>query len=202
MKIDEIRNNLKLAGEKILTPVIALLNFLKLSPNIVTIFGFFINFVAVYYIYKGNFIIAAMVILIAGIFDMLDGALARKINKKTKFGGFLDSTVDRLSEAVIYFGIFLFFLNEKNFYGSILTYFAMFFSFLVSYTRARASGLKIDCEIGLFTRPERIIIIILGLITQQLIISLILINILSVITVIQRVLKVYKEASLLDKNNF
>lgn len=136
MKIDEIRNNLKFAGEKILTPVIALLNFLKLSPNIVTIFGFFINFVAVYYIYKGNFIIAAIVILIAGIFDMLDGALARKINKKTKFGGFLDSTVDRLSEAIIYFGIFLFFLNEKNIYGSILTYFAMFF-FLFSklYTR-------------------------------------------------------------------
>lgn len=77
-----------------------------------------------------------------------------------------------------------------------------FFSFLVSYTRARASGLKIDCEIGLFTRPERIIIIILGLISQQLIISIILINILSVITVIQRVLKVYKEASILDKNNF
>jgi len=201
MKIDEIRNNLKFAGEKILTPVIALLNFFKLSPNTLTILGFLINFFAAYYIYKGKFVIAATVTLFASIFDMLDGALARKLNKKTKFGGFLDSTIDRLSEAVIYFGFLLFFLNEKNFYGSILTYSAVVFSFLVSYTRARASGLKIDCEIGLFTRPERIIIIILGLILNQLLVCLILINILSIITIMQRILKVYKEASLLDKNN-
>lgn len=201
MKIDEIRNNLKFAGEKILTPVIALLNFFKLSPNTLTIFGFLIIFFAAYYIYKGKFVIAATVTLFASIFDMLDGALARKLNKKTKFGGFLDSTIDRLSEAVIYFGFLLFFLNEKNFYGSILTYSAMVFSFLVSYTRARASGLKIDCEIGLFTRPERIIIIILGLILNQLLVTIILINILSIITFMQRILKVHKEASLLDKNN-
>jgi len=201
MKIDEIRNNLKFAGEKILTPVIALLNFFKLSPNTLTIFGFLIIFFAAYYIYKGKFVIAATVTLFASIFDMLDGALARKLNKKTKFGGFLDSTIDRLSEAVIYFGFLLFFLNEKNFYGSILTYSAMVFSFLVSYTRARASGLKIDCEIGLFTRSERIIIIILGLILNQLLVTIILINILSIITFMQRILKVHKEASLLDKNN-
>jgi CDP-diacylglycerol--glycerol-3-phosphate 3-phosphatidyltransferase len=201
MKIDEIRNNLKFAGEKILTPVIVFLNFFKLSPNTLTIFGFLIIFFAAYYIYKGKFVIAATVTLFASIFDMLDGALARKLNKKTKFGGFLDSTIDRLSEAVIYFGFLLFFLNEKNFYGSILTYSAMVFSFLVSYTRARASGLKIDCEIGLFTRPERIIIIILGLILNQLLVTIILINILSIITFMQRILKVHKEASLLDKNN-
>lgn len=198
ISILQIRNILKGFSEKTLEPVIVLLNFLKLTPNFITISGLFINVIASYYIYTGNFITGAIIILVAGLFDMLDGMLARKMNKKTKFGGFLDSTVDRLSEGILYFGILLFYTrtNDKN--GIILSYSAMFFSFLISYARARASGLKIDCEIGIFTRPERIIVLILGLLINQLFITLIILNIFSIITVIQRIIKVYNDTKLLN----
>jgi CDP-diacylglycerol--glycerol-3-phosphate 3-phosphatidyltransferase len=198
LSILQLRNNLKDFIEKLLNPVIALLNFLKITPNLLTVTGFFINLIASYCIYRRNFIAGAIIILIAGLFDMLDGTLARKMNMKTKFGGFLDSTVDRLSEGILYLGILFFYISTSNKNGIILSYSAMFFSFLISYTRARASGLKIDCETGIFTRPERIIVLILGLLIDQLMITLIIINILSIITVIQRVIKVYKDAKLLN----
>ncbi len=193
-----IRNRLKELSENLLNPLIALLNFLKITPNMITIIGFIINLIASYYIYKGSFIYGAIIILIAGLFDMLDGMLARKMNKKTKFGGFLDSTVDRLSEGVLYLGILLFYINTSNKIEIILSYSAMFFSFLISYTRARASGFRIDCEVGIFTRPERIIALVIGLLFNQLYITLIIINALSVITVLQRIIKVYKDTKILN----
>ncbi len=198
INLTQIRSNLKGFSEKLLEPVVALLNFLKITPNVITISGLFINLIASLYIYTGNFIAGAIIILFAGWFDMMDGILARKMNMKTKFGGFLDSTVDRLSEGILYSGILLFYIKTSEINGIILSYSAMFFSFLISYTRARASGLKIDCEVGIFTRPERIIILIIGLLINQLLITLIVINVFSIITVIQRIIKVYKDAKLLN----
>jgi len=198
ISLTQIRSSLKSLSEKLLEPIVALLNFLKITPNLLTVSGFFINLIASYYIYIDNFNAAAIIILLASLFDIMDGILARKTNMKTKFGGFLDSTVDRLSEGVLYLGVLLFYIkiSEKN--GIILSYSAMFFSFLISYTRARAGGLKIDCEIGIFTRPERIIVLIIGLLINQLLITLVVINIFSFITVIQRIIKVYKDSKLLN----
>ena len=194
-----VLDSLKSLKDRILDPVVALLKFLRIPPDAVTWTGFFVNIGAAYCIVKEKFILAGIVIIAAGIFDMLDGLLARKLNKKTKFGGFLDSVVDRLSEAALFIGIIIYYLNVKNGAGVIIAASTLFVAFLVSYLRARASGLLIDCEVGIFTRTERIIVLILGLFFNQLYYALIIILVLSAVTVIQRFFHVRKEAVKLNK---
>lgn len=198
MGYKDVRDGLKKWGEKILVPIIALLNTLGVSPNIVTVTGLLMNIAAAVFVAKGMFLTGGMVILIAGIFDMLDGALARKMNKKTKFGGFLDSTTDRLSEGAVYLALLIYYLNAGNRVMAVVSYLAMFLSFLISYIRARAGGLNIDCEEGILTRPERIMILILGLMLNRFFSSLIyaiaIITAGSAITVIQRFIIVYTRA--------
>jgi len=193
-----IRDSLKILVDRILTPTASLLNKYRVSPNTVTLSGFALNIPAAVLIAYGLFIPAGLVIFFAGIFDLLDGVLARKMGKITVFGGFLDSTVDRLTEGVLFFGILVYYLNSSNTAGALLAYAAMFFSFLISYIRARAGSLKINCEEGLLTRGERISILILGLLFQNLTGSLfyavIIIAIFSFITVLQRIAVVYKRS--------
>jgi len=193
-----IRSRLKGISEGILSPVIDLLKFLRIPPNAVTITGLLINILAAWYIVKGRFVLAGVIIIIAGIFDMLDGAVARKLNKKTKFGGFLDSVTDRFSEGILYLGILIFYINLNFKNEIILVYTVMFLSFMISYLRARASGLKIDCETGIFTRTERIVVLILGLLLKQLYWAMVIIAFFSAVTVIQRFILTAREASKLD----
>jgi CDP-diacylglycerol--glycerol-3-phosphate 3-phosphatidyltransferase len=204
MGYKETRDKLKTASEGILVPVTALLNKLGLSPNIVTILGLLINLAAAYLIFRGKFVIAGITILFAGIFDMLDGLLARKMKKQTKFGGFLDSTTDRLSEGAIYLGLIVYFINAGKNGPAVLSYCVMFLSFLISYIRARAGALQINCEEGIFTRTERIVALILGLLFSGLFDSvfyaLIIIGIGSAITVIQRIYIVYIRAEKTGKS--
>lgn len=199
MGYKDLRYKLKVISEGILVPVIALLNSLGLSPNVVTLIGLLINIAAALFIAKGMFITAGITILFAGIFDMLDGALARKMNKKTKFGGFLDSTTDRISEGAFYLGLIYYYLKAGNGGLVMLSYGVMFLSFLISYIRARAGGLSIDCEEGFYTRTERIITLVLGLLFYRLFDSLlwalVIIAALSAVTVIQRIYVVYIRAS-------
>ncbi len=194
-----IFDNLKSLKDRILDPAVALLKFLKIPPDAVTWTGFFVNIGAAYCIVIEKFVLTGSIILAAGIFDMLDGLLAKKLNKKTKFGGFLDSAVDRLSEAALFIGIIIYYLNVKNDIGVIITSGVLFVTFLVSYLRARASGLQIDCEVGIFTRTERIFVLIFGFFFNQLYYALIIILILSIVTVIQRFIHIGKEAKKLDK---
>ena len=198
MGYKDVRDGLKKASENILVPIIALLNTLGASPNIVTLTGLLINIAAAVFIAKGMFITGGVIILIAGIFDMLDGALARKMNKKTKFGGFLDSTTDRLSEGAVYLALLIWYLNAGDKNMAVISYLAMFLSFLISYVRARAGALNIDCEEGVLTRPERIIILILGLLLNRffnsLFYAIIIITAGSAVTVIQRFIIVYIRA--------
>lgn len=199
MGYKEVRDTLKNTSQKLLAPLLVLLNKTGVTPNIITWVGFLLLLPAVFMLAKGKFLTAALIIIFASLFDMLDGALARKTGQKTKFGGFLDSTVDRFSEGVLYLGLLIYYsgINDTN--GIILSYLTLFFSFLVSYIRARASGLKIDCEIGLFTRPERLIALIIGLLINRVFEIMILITAAAFITVIQRMWLVYKEAAKLDK---
>jgi CDP-diacylglycerol--glycerol-3-phosphate 3-phosphatidyltransferase len=198
MGYKEVRDSLKSLGQKILAPILVLLHKTGITPNTITWFGFLLLLPAVYLLAKGRFIYAALIIIFASLFDMLDGALARKYDQKTKFGGFLDSTVDRFSEGVLYLGLLIYYGGIGNFNGIIFCYITLFASFLVSYIRARASGLRIDCEIGLFTRPERLIALIIGLLTGWVFVILIVISVVSLITVIQRMWLVYTEAQKLD----
>ncbi len=178
----------------VLKPVLVLLKFLRVTPDIITWTGFLINITAAYFIVKGWFITAGALIIAAGLFDMLDGMLARELNIKSKFGGFLDSTVDRLSEGALYLGVIIHYTYISPYPEAVIAAFCvMFLSFLVSYLRARAGGLKIDCETGIFTRTERVIVLIIGLMAGMLFYAMVLIAALSFITSAQRFLHVKKE---------
>jgi CDP-diacylglycerol--glycerol-3-phosphate 3-phosphatidyltransferase len=201
MAYKEFRGSVKDICGKILKPLIVLINKTGVTPNFITWVGFFLNLPAVYFLINGKFVIAAVIIIVASVFDMFDGALARMMDKKTRFGGFLDSVIDRLAEGVLYFGILVYYIGTGNRYGIILSYTVMFFSILVSYLRARAGGLKINCEAGLFTRPERVIVLILGLLINRVFETLIVITVVTFITAVQRMWLVYTEAAKLDKNN-
>jgi CDP-diacylglycerol---glycerol-3-phosphate 3-phosphatidyltransferase len=199
MGYKDVRDSIKNLGQKILAPLLVLLHKAGVTPNIITWVGFLLLLPAVYCLAKGMFFPAALIIIFSSLFDMLDGALARKTGQKTKFGGFLDSTVDRFSEGVLYLGLLIFYSGTNNINGVILSYLTLFFSFLVSYIRARAGGLKIDCEIGIFTRPERLIALIIGLLINRVYEIMLVISAVSFITVIQRMWLVYNEAKKLDK---
>jgi CDP-diacylglycerol--glycerol-3-phosphate 3-phosphatidyltransferase len=198
MGYKEVRDGLKGFLQKILVPIIALLNKTGVTPNFLTWLGFILLLPSLYFLIKGKFIVAAFIIVFSTLFDMLDGALARMTDKKTKFGGFLDSTVDRFAEGVLYLGLLIYYTGTNNFYGIILSYSTMFLSFCISYIRARAGGLRIDCEVGLFTRPERLVALIIGLLSNLVVYMLAVISVVSFITVIQRMWLVFKEAQKLD----
>ena len=144
-------------------PVVRLLRLLGLNPNLVTILGLLISGVGAYFISAGQWWIGGLVVLFAGIFDLFDGALARATNSVSRFGALLDSTVDRVSEAVVLLGLLAYYLSRDNDIGSILVYAAIIGSIMVSYLRARSEGLGIDCKVGVMTRPERVALVGIGL---------------------------------------
>lgn len=135
-----------------------------------------------------------LLVLFAGSFDTLDGALARATNRVTNFGKFFDSTMDRFSEAVIFLGIAVGFLRDSyvdtaEVAGVALSFLVMIGSIMISYARARAEGLDLDCEVGWLQRPERILILGVGLLLPQslLLLVLLVLAILTHVTVGQRI---------------
>jgi len=163
------RKNLQLGIYKIIDPFVKVLIKLGLTPNAVTTIGFVLNIgVAVIFIIggeKGNrgdltYIgWAGALILFAGLFDMLDGQVARLGNMKSTFGALYDSVLDRYSEQIMFFGICFFLVAHHYFLSSIFAFIALMGSMMVSYVRARAEGLGIECGGGLMQRPERVVTI-------------------------------------------
>lgn len=145
-------------------PVARFLARLGLSPNAVTLFGLVIAGSSAYLISIGQFWAGGVVLLLAGVFDLFDGALARATGKASKFGALLDSTVDRVSEAVILLGLLVFYIWDDSTEGTVLVYLALTGSIMVSYLRARSEGLGIECLVGVMTRPERVVTLGIGLI--------------------------------------
>jgi CDP-diacylglycerol--glycerol-3-phosphate 3-phosphatidyltransferase len=136
-----------------------------LTPNGITVIGFLLNFPVAYVLANGWFFWGGLLILFAGVFDMLDGALAKITGRVTKFGAFLDSSMDRYSEVVVFLGLLLYyrgFPDADKDGGSILVYAAITGSLMISYVKARAEGLGMECKMGLLPRPERVVIIALG----------------------------------------
>ena len=138
-----------------------------LSPNALTILGFLLNIPAMLVIAKGDqWFLSGVLILFAGSFDMLDGAVAKVTNKSSTFGAFLDSTLDRYGEAVVFAGLLYYYANgpkADQLLGSILVYVAIGGSLMVSYVKARAEGLGIECKgVGLLPRPDRVLLIAFG----------------------------------------
>lgn len=183
----------------ITNPIILLLAKTGVTPDLVTWLGFIIILGAAVLAATGHPFAAGWVVLLSGLFDILDGALARKTNQVTRFGGILDSTLDRVSEAIILLGIAAFYLfgpEPFNPWVILLIGFSITGSFLVSYVRARAEALKIDCQVGIFTRAERVIILALGLLFSNfsyvLLGAILIITLLSIVTIIQRLTFVYR----------
>jgi CDP-diacylglycerol--glycerol-3-phosphate 3-phosphatidyltransferase len=140
---------------------------------------------------------AGWVVAFSGIFDLLDGALARATNRATSFGAVLDSTLDRIGEAVVFVGLLVFYLNKDSVIGITLVGVGMVGNQMVSYIRARAEGMGINCEVGVFTRPERVAILSLGLLLSKfepaLLVVLSLMALLGWVTVGQRLYYVWQK---------
>jgi CDP-diacylglycerol--glycerol-3-phosphate 3-phosphatidyltransferase len=157
----------KVISEYVTQPPVKLLAKTPVTPNILTWLGFLITAGATALIVTEHLFAAGFVVLVAGLFDMLDGALARMTNRVTRFGGILDSTLDRVSEAILLLGLLVVFTREQMVAESLLTGIVLFGSLMVSYLRSRIEATGIGCEIGLFTRPERVVILALGLLLSR-----------------------------------
>ncbi|OQY44825.1 MAG: hypothetical protein B6242_11825 [Anaerolineaceae bacterium 4572_78] len=187
----------------ILEPIARFISWTGFSPNFITVIGFLLTVGVAIVLASGYFQIGGILIIIAAAFDALDGTLARMIGRTSKFGAFLDSTLDRFSEAVIFFGILvhLSFLQPYMFETQIqllLIYATMVGSLMVSYTRARAEGIGISPKDGILTRFERVTLLIIGLVLypltnkMSLAVVLCIMAIFTNVTAVQRMLIVRK----------
>ena len=175
-------------------PVVRVLARTPITPNSLTWFGFALAIGAAVLIAMGHLIIAGVIVLFGGFFDMLDGALARRTKRVTLFGSVLDSTLDRLSEGALLLGVLVLFSGEGSDIGVLLVSIVLVASTLVSYIRAKAESLGIECLVGVFTRPERVIVLALGLLINQLEITLGIIAGFSFITIGHRLVYVWRRA--------
>ena len=175
--------------------------FVKLgfSPSGLTVIGVLVACVAAALIARGMLAAGGVVVLVAGVFDLFDGAVARMTNRATKFGALFDSVMDRVSEAVVLLGLLWFYLEDGEQLGAVLVYVSVVGSTMVSYVRARAEGLGIECKGGLMQRPERVASLGIGIIVGQwwepaVLIVLGVIAVLTVVTTVQRVVEAARGA--------
>jgi len=168
----------------LLASVARLISRTGVSPNILTLSGFLATLGVSYVLALGHERVAGLLIIPVGLFDALDGALARAMDKATPFGAFFDSTLDRFAEVALYLG--LLYLYRGSTLETVLIYLAITGSLMVSYTRARAEGLGLECKVGLFTRFERLAVLVVGLLLEQTFIALIILAIFSNLTALQR----------------
>ena len=165
----------------------------RISPNIVTALGLLVALVTAWVLYTGHFFLGGFLVLVSGAFDMLDGAVARISGRSTRFGAILDSTFDRLSEAALFLGLLAYYANQGSFQEVVLVGAALVGSMMTSYVRARAEVLGLKCEVGLFTRPERVILLAIGLIFNQMLVILWIIAVLSNLVAWQRLFYVWQQ---------
>jgi CDP-diacylglycerol---glycerol-3-phosphate 3-phosphatidyltransferase len=177
---------------------------LGISPNLLTSIGLFLSLVAALVIAQGYLFAGGLLVLFASIFDMFDGAMARVRNAATTFGAFLDSTLDRYSESIILFGLLWYALQHPGLQDSLwpapreqtwmitLIFVSVVGSLMVSYTKARAEGLGIACKSGLLARPERVIILAIGLLSRTSVWALAVLAVFSNITALERMVSVWR----------
>ncbi|HEX8994847.1 MAG TPA: CDP-alcohol phosphatidyltransferase family protein [Ktedonobacterales bacterium] len=177
-------------AEYVVRPLAAL----GVTPNMATLIGLALNGLAAAILASGQLRLGGFALLFAGLFDMVDGALARVTNRKTTFGAFFDSTIDRYSEGLTLLGVIVFSLrqapSQTHVWEVALAYVAALGSVMVSYTRARAEGLGLSLKTGLMARPERVLLLSGGLIlggAGWLVWTLLLLAVTSVFTSAQRI---------------
>ena len=188
-----IQQRARRIAEYVVRPLAAI----GLTPNMATLIGLLLNGVAAAILASGSLRLGGLALLIAGLFDMVDGALARVTNKKTTFGAFFDSTIDRYSEGLTLLGVIIYALRQPpsptHTWEVALAYVAALGSVMVSYTRARAEGLGLSLKTGLMARPERVLLLAGGLIiggADWLVWTLLALAVTSVFTSAQRIVDV------------
>src|SRR5713101_71015 len=189
---------------QLVTSIMRPLAGLGITPNTLTVLGLLLSILTAFIIAQGWLFAGGLLVLFAGIFDMFDGAMARARNAATTFGAFFDSTLDRYSESIILFGLLFYALREPGLqdrfwlFGNeqpcllTLVFIAVVGSFMVSYAKARAEGLGLECKTGLLARPERVVILAIGLLTGAVIWALVLLAIFSNVTAVQRIVYIWR----------
>jgi CDP-diacylglycerol---glycerol-3-phosphate 3-phosphatidyltransferase len=188
----------KICG-KLLYAIVHGLALTRVSPNVLTFIGLVVNIgAAVLFGYATGdnqqrmFLYAGLVIIGAGIFDMVDGRVARATGQVTTFGAFFDSVIDRYSDLALFFGLLVYYARANRFFYVVLVAVVMTGSVMVSYTRARAESLIGMCKVGFMERPERVVLVIIGALFNRMAPCLWVIAILSNITVIHRIRYTYQ----------
>lgn len=176
----------------LVNPIARAISRSGISPNLLTTLGLAVNAAAASLVLKGHFRAGGLLTLVASLFDAFDGALARLSGQSSPFGAFLDSTLDRFSEAVVYLGLLLYYAQGGHPMELALVYVTVVGSLMVSYARARAEGLGLQCKVGLLTRPERVCLLVAGLVLGIMPWMLWVLAVLTNVTVIQRMVHVWR----------
>lgn len=184
---------------KIIDGIVGALALSRIHPNVLTFLGLLINTWAAFLFAAGSFRWAALVVIGAGLFDMVDGRVARETNRVTRFGGFFDSVLDRYSDLALYMGLLVYYASINRFFYIVLTAIVMTGSVMVSYTRARAECTIPKCKVGFLERPERVVLIIIGALFDRMAPVLWVIAVLSNLTVIHRMIYTWQEAKRLEE---
>ncbi len=191
--MEAVRDYLRKMLDQAFMPVASLLLWCRVTPNQVSLVGILLNLVGAALIVDGQLVLAGVVYLLAGSLDLLDGALARLAKMSSRFGAFLDSTADRISEGVVFAAIAYYFARHGLPVDAALTVLALLGSLLVSYTRARAEGLGLECKVGIVTRAERVVLIALGLLLGLLPEAIYLLVVLTAFSATQRIVHTLRQ---------
>lgn len=157
-------------AQRIINAMVRGLAYGRINPNVLTVIGVSINVGCGLLFGFGHFFWAGIILIVANLFDMLDGQVARLTGRVTRFGGFLDSSLDRLSDMVVFVGLMIFYARDTQFHSTLnvfLAGLALMGSVLVSYTSARAESLIPKCDVGFLRRPERVVLLIIGALTTH-----------------------------------
>lgn len=179
----------------IVDPIVTVMARWRISPNSLTIVGMLAHFLVAWLIAQGEMQWAAIAIFFIAPLDALDGALARKLGlQQGNFGAFLDSTLDRLAEIILFGGFIFYYVAQENSWMLAATYVAVTGSLMVSYTRARAEALGHTARVGILSRVERYVVLTLALLVNVPAVALVFIAAFTYITLVQRVVHVWQQA--------
>jgi CDP-diacylglycerol--glycerol-3-phosphate 3-phosphatidyltransferase len=166
---------------------------LRIHPNVLTFIGVLINVAAAFELASAHFVRAGVIMVIANIFDFIDGKVAHEANAVSAFGGFWDSVIDRFSDIALFLGLIYLYSRLGRTDYAMVAAIAMMFTIMTSYTRARAESLIKKCKVGFMERPERIVLFMIGAFTNRMAAVLWVIAVLSVFTVADRIIYTYRE---------
>jgi CDP-diacylglycerol--glycerol-3-phosphate 3-phosphatidyltransferase len=183
---------------KIIKMIVHGLALSRINPNVLTFFGLLVNIFAACMLAVGRFRTAGIIIIFAGLFDMVDGRVARATNQVTRFGGFFDSVLDRYSDLALLMGLLVYYGSINRPPYVVLTAIVMTASVMISYARSRAENIIPTCKVGFLERPERVVLLIIGALTDRMAPVLWVIAILGNITVIHRMFFTWQEARSLE----